>query len=165
MVLANEYGVAPMTIRQVLAHLETEGLVSREQGRGTFVRQPKVQSVLIVEDDPHIGELLAGIVRTTEINPILVTNVADAQAALNSDEEIVFILSDVRLPEATDGVEFIRSTRRRYPTLPVAAVTAFPGDLAALHGTPESPVLVLPKPFRAAQVREALSFALRLPAS
>jgi diguanylate cyclase (GGDEF)-like protein/PAS domain S-box-containing protein len=36
--LAKEFGVAPFTVRQVLAHLEREGLVSVEQGRGTFVR-------------------------------------------------------------------------------------------------------------------------------
>lgn len=37
--LAVEFDVAPMTVRQVLGRLEDEGLVSRELGRGTFVRQ------------------------------------------------------------------------------------------------------------------------------
>jgi diguanylate cyclase (GGDEF)-like protein/PAS domain S-box-containing protein len=36
--LASHFGVAPLTLRQALAQLEEEGLVSREQGRGTFVR-------------------------------------------------------------------------------------------------------------------------------
>lgn len=161
--LANDFGVAPMTIRQVLAHLETEGFVSREQGRGTFIRLPVQQSVLIVEDDLHIGELLAKIVGTAEVRPIVASTVADAHAELASNSSIVFVFSDVRLPEASDGVEFIRAARRRYPSIPIAAVTAFPGDLAALHGTAESPILVLPKPFRAAQVREALAMALRSP--
>ena len=35
--LASHFGVAPLTLRQALAQLEQEGLVSREQGRGTFV--------------------------------------------------------------------------------------------------------------------------------
>ena len=38
--LAEQFGVAPLTMRQVLARLEEEGLVSREQGRGTYVRTP-----------------------------------------------------------------------------------------------------------------------------
>ena len=37
--LAVEYGVAPLTMRQVLAQLEEVGLVSRRSGRGTFVRE------------------------------------------------------------------------------------------------------------------------------
>jgi PAS domain S-box-containing protein len=36
--LAVTFGVAPLTVRHVLSRLEEEGLVSRQQGRGTFVR-------------------------------------------------------------------------------------------------------------------------------
>lgn len=35
--LAREFGVASLTVRQVLAYLEQEGLLSIQQGRGTFV--------------------------------------------------------------------------------------------------------------------------------
>jgi DNA-binding transcriptional regulator YhcF (GntR family) len=157
--LAIEYGVAPLTVRQVLAHLESEGLVSREQRRGTFVREALPPSVLIVEDDPHIGELLSEIIRTSGARAVLRSDPKSARAALETETGIDLVLSDVRMPEARDGVESIRGIRRRFPDLPVAAVTAFPGDLAALHGTPEAPVLVLSKPFRAAQVREALRMA------
>lgn len=160
--LAASYGVAPMTVRQVLALLEDEGLVSREQGRGTFVRRPAPRAVLIVEDDAQIGELLATIVRGSGQRPIVTAEIAAAHELLATDRAIALVLSDVRLPEAEDGIEFIRSVRRRYPELPVAAVTGFPGDLVALHDTPESPILILPKPFRPAQVREALQMALRL---
>jgi GntR family transcriptional regulator len=38
-VLADEFGVARMTVRAALNALETDGLVERIQGRGTFVRQ------------------------------------------------------------------------------------------------------------------------------
>src|ERR1044071_5253261 len=56
--LAGTFGIAPLTMRQVLAHLEQEGLVSREQGRGTFVRERTAPGVLIVEDDPDMRALL-----------------------------------------------------------------------------------------------------------
>src|SRR5919202_49185 len=49
--LAAEFGVAPMTVRQVLGRLEEEGLVVRRPGRGTFVRESAKPAVLVVEDD------------------------------------------------------------------------------------------------------------------
>lgn len=160
--LAETYGVAPLTMRQVLARLEYEGLVSREQGRGTFVRQPALPIVLIVEDEPDVGELLAAHVRAAGAKPILASNATDARRVLETEPHIALVLSDVRMPSASDGIGLIQTIRRRWPTLPLAAVTAYPGDLTALHGTPECPVLIVPKPFRPAQVREALSLALRL---
>jgi DNA-binding transcriptional regulator YhcF (GntR family) len=50
--LAAQFGVAMLTVRHVLDHLEQEGLVSREHGRGTFSRARTTPTVLIVEDDP-----------------------------------------------------------------------------------------------------------------
>ncbi|GAA3390447.1 GntR family transcriptional regulator [Cryptosporangium minutisporangium] len=38
--LAQEFGVARMTVRAALNALEADGLIERIQGRGTFVRQP-----------------------------------------------------------------------------------------------------------------------------
>jgi MerR family transcriptional regulator, light-induced transcriptional regulator len=52
--LAADFGVAPMTVRQVLARLEAEGLVSRQLGRGTFVRQ-HARSLLAPADAPGPG--------------------------------------------------------------------------------------------------------------
>jgi DNA-binding transcriptional regulator YhcF (GntR family) len=160
LVLAEEFGVAPMTIRQVLARLEREGLVSREQGRGTFVRAPSLPAVLILEDDPHVGQLLGEHVKRAGARPILATTPEAAMEALTNDPAIAFVFSDVRVPDPAAGIAFIRSTRHRRPDLPLAAVTAFPEDLPILHGTSESPVLVIAKPFQAARVREALRLGL-----
>jgi DNA-binding transcriptional regulator YhcF (GntR family) len=158
--LAEEFGVAPMTIRQVLARLEREGLVSREQGRGTFVRRPSLPAVLILEDDPHVGQLLGEHVKRAGARPIVKTTPEEALAALADDPTIAFVFSDVRVPDPASGIAFIRTTRHRRPDLPLAAVTAFPEDLSILHGTPESPVLIIAKPFQAARVREALRLGL-----
>lgn len=38
--LTGMFGVAKMTVRQALAELEREGMLRREQGRGTFVEEP-----------------------------------------------------------------------------------------------------------------------------
>lgn len=163
--LAKAYGVAPMTVRHALSRLEEEGLIARMQGRGTFVQPRSAPAVLIVEDDPHIARLLAVHVQQTGADAILAASAPEAEAALAGSRPIIFVLSDIRLPNAADGLGLIQTIRRRYPDLPVAAVTAYPADLAPLYGTEEAPVLVIPKPFRASQIREALRLALRMPAT
>jgi DNA-binding transcriptional regulator YhcF (GntR family) len=158
--LAAEFGVAPMTIREVLRRLEDEGLVSRQHGRGTFVRDRRGPSILIVDDEQYMLELLADLVRAADCTPVLADGPASAIAQLESDATIGLVLADIRMPIAEAGTGLIREVRRRWPTLPIAAVTAYPDDLTALHGTPDWPVLVVTKPFKAHQIAEALALAL-----
>ena len=170
--LAAEFGVAPVTLRQALGRLETEGLVSREQGRGTFVRARATPAVLIVDDEPDMRALLARHVTHAGYRVVEAAGPTEGLSALARDPGIGLVLSDVRMPEAADvvgflplspgqaGVEFIRTVRRRWPELPLAAVTGYPDDLADLHGTPECPVLIVPKPFCLGQIEEVLRLAL-----
>ncbi|HZR99074.1 MAG TPA: GntR family transcriptional regulator [Chloroflexota bacterium] len=159
--LAAEFGVAPLTLRHVLASLEEEGLVSREQGRGTFVRARSAPAVLIVDDDALMRGLLHERVARGGYRPVEADGPTTGLAALEQDPDIALVLSDIRMPASADGIGFIRAVRRRWPALPLAAVTGYPADLDELHGTPECPVLILPKPFRVGQIDEVLRLALR----
>jgi CheY-like chemotaxis protein len=159
--LAAEFGVAPLTLRHVLASLEEEGLVSREQGRGTFVRARSAPGVLIVDDDPLMRGLLRERVSRAGYRAVEADGPSTGLAALEQDANVALVLSDIRMPASSDGIGFIRAVRRRWPVLPLAAVTGYPGDLDLLHGTPECPVLILPKPFRVGQIDEVLRLALR----
>lgn len=158
--LAAEFGVAPMTVRQVLGYLEQQGLVLRRPGRGTFVQAPVRPRVLVVEDGSMPRTLLSDYVEQVGYHTITASGPAEGLAALDSDSAIALVLSDVRLPDAATGSDFIRAVRRRWPELPVAAVTTSPDDLAELHGRPECPILILPKPFRSSQIKEVLHLAL-----
>ena len=159
--LAAEYGIAPLTMRQVLVRLEAEGLVSREQGRGTFVRSQAPPSVLIVEDDPAMRALLEEYVTRAGYRPVPAATAAEGLARLAEEPSIALVFSNVRLPDKESGRDFIRAGRRRWPTLPLVAVTGYPDDLDGLHGTTECPVLILPRPFWAHQIEETLRLALR----
>jgi CheY-like chemotaxis protein len=158
--LAAEFGVAPLTMRQVLAILEDEGLVTREQGRGTFVRTPARRAVLIVDDALENRALLRTYVERAGYRAITMAEPSGAIVALETDSDISLVFSDVRMPTTDVGIDFIRSVRRRWPQIPLAALTGYPDDLAELHGTPECPILVLAKPAWGHQIDQALQMAL-----
>ena len=157
--LAAEFGVAPLTVRQVHARLEEEGLLSRERGRGTFVQARRADGVLIVEDDGLTRTLLADYVARLGYRAVEAADPVQGMAALQNDSAIVVVFSDIRMPGPRDGITFIRAVRRRWPDLPLVAVTGYPNDLVELHGPSECPVLVLIKPVHLQQIEEALSLA------
>ena len=160
-VLATEFGVAPLTVRNALARLEQDGLVSREHGRGTFVLTHTTLGILVVEDEPGERSMLAAHVQHAGYRAVEAADARSALEHLAMDREIALVLSDVRMPRPEDGIAFIRLVRQRWAELPVAVITGYPDDLAIVHDTPEAPVLVLVKPVRARQLDEVFRLALR----
>lgn len=165
--LAIDYGVATLTVRHALSQLETEGLVLREHGRGTFVTSRDQPAVLIAEDEAEMRALLALYTRNAGYRPLPVSGPAEALQLLVSDPAIVLIFSDVHMPDQASGITFIRTARRRWPQIPLVVITGYADDLADLHGTPECPVHILTKPVWAHQIEDVLRLAqlTALPAS
>jgi len=159
-VLAADFGVSPVTVRNVQTRLEEEGLISREVGRGTFVLAPAPKSILIVEDDEQSRALVGEYVTSAGYRALLASGPQEGLSYLERDRTVVLVLSDIRMPTPADGIEFIRTVRRRWPGILLAAVTGYPDDLAELHGTADCPTLVVLKPVRRSQIEETLS---RLP--
>ncbi len=62
--LCARYGLSRTTVRQALARLEQEGLVSREKGRGTFVSDTRPRTWMIQSVDGFFGEELSRSGRT-----------------------------------------------------------------------------------------------------
>lgn len=159
--MAAEFNVAIMTLRIALDALSKEGLVTVDQGRGTFVRAPGGPVILVVDDDASTRELLREVVESEGYQVVEAADPSAALSLLESRTLPALVLTDVRMPTAEAGVDFIQKIRRRWPALPVAAVTGYPQDLAALHKSPDSPVLVVPKPFFRRQIEELLALVIR----
>ncbi len=157
--IASHFGVAPLTARHALSVLESEGLISREQGRGTFVRSSYRASILIADDDPMIREILRDELRSLDCEVFEAANPTDALALLRK-KQVSLVISDVRMPNKNDGIGFIREVRQTMPQLPIAALTGFPEDLTPLLGTAECPVLILSKPIIAKHLEDLLSLVL-----
>ena len=161
--LAQQYGVAPLTMRMVLGQLEALGLVSREQGRGTFVRARTSASVVLLAGDEELRERLSQQIADAGYRVLAAGEPREALGAIERDRTVALVLADLHLPDGQDGLAVVRAVRRRWPGLPLAVITRSPEDLVGLHGTRESPVLLLATPFSAGQVAELLRLALPPP--
>jgi DNA-binding transcriptional regulator YhcF (GntR family) len=156
--LAVEFGVAPMTLRQVLGLLEEQGLVSRQVGRGTFVRQAIIAAVLLVGHDQTLNAFLAEYIGRAGYRTLLASHLDDALPILADDQAIVLVLCDLDASDARDSVTIMETLRARWPQLPLVAMVADLGVLGNVFGTAAWPVHVLPKPI----ILELLNDVLRV---
>ena len=154
--LATEYGVALLTVRHAIDLLRRAGYVSVEHGRGTFVTDPRgADTVLVVDDDTRVRAVLVEHVSYAGFRVVEASNGLEALEALER-EPVSLVFTDLRMP-VMDGVELLRRARPRFPRTIFVAVSGYPDDLAALYRTDAFPITVIPKPFRAEQVRRALA--------
>jgi DNA-binding response OmpR family regulator len=112
-----------------------------------------VPRVLVVEDDPMIGELLEDILGTD----YAVVRVAGAAAALSELEKqrTDVLLLDYRLPDGS-GQEVADSADRA--GIPLVWIT---GDPSAVQVLTDDTHAVLPKPFGLLGVKAALTKVLK----
>jgi methanogenic corrinoid protein MtbC1/DNA-binding transcriptional regulator YhcF (GntR family) len=144
--LAEAFGVAPLTIRQVLARLEADRLLVRERGRGTFVRATHNPQVLVVAADPAARTALAAQVQQAGRSVMLAATPAEGLAALDREPWLALVVVDLHLPAARDGLTFVRRLRRRKPDLPVAVLDPTRRQRSRLEHTVAPPLLIVSHP-------------------
>src|SRR5258706_16067954 len=118
-------------------------------------------SVLLVEDDPKVAEVLVGLL---EDDNITLSSAEDAAKALELTRETNFdlILLDLGLP-GMDGFELLRQLKAAPETesIPVIVLTAWNSTSDKIRGFELGAVDYLTKPFEAAELRVRLRAALR----
>jgi two-component system, NtrC family, response regulator PilR len=124
------------------------------------VAQP---TVLIVDDEPDIRELLSMTLEGMDIQPDTAVDLAEARHKLQT-ADFHFCLTDMRLPDG-DGLELVQWMQRHAPSVPVAVITA--------HGNVETAVRALKlgaydfvsKPVKVKDLRKLVVTALKLRAA
>ena len=120
-------------------------------------------SVLIVDDEPDICELLSITLQRMELNPRTASNLAAAQRLLKT-EQFELCLTDMQLPDG-NGLELVEWMQQYSPAVPVAVITA--------HGNVETAVRALKlgafdfvsKPLELAGLRKLVAAAIKLSGS
>jgi MerR family transcriptional regulator, light-induced transcriptional regulator len=144
--LAETFGVAPLTVRQVLARLEADNILVRERGRGTFVRAGAAPQVLIVAADPAARTALADEVRRAGRAATLAATPAEGLAALARGTRPALVVVDLHLPAARHGLAFVRRLRQRERELLVAVFNPTPRQRSRLEHSVAPPLLAVGDP-------------------
>ena len=117
-----------------------------------------IPNLLVVDDDPIIRQQLERLYAHCGYSVIAV---ASAERALRrlEDEDIDFVITDIKLP-GIDGVRLIADIHRKYPGLPVIAITGYPDIQTAVDVLKLGACDFVMKPFDLAAVLESTRAAL-----
>jgi signal transduction histidine kinase/CheY-like chemotaxis protein len=114
-------------------------------------------SVLLVDDDPTVRDMVAGLLRGWGHRVIAAANANEALVVLDGHEPLDLLLSDVVMPPGMDGTELARHAARMRPGLPVLLASGFAAHAA---GTPSAfgpDVAMIAKPFAIDDLRRQLA--------
>lgn len=125
------------TIRLLLPRSGAAAREAEEEGDG----RPRTR-VLVVEDDPVIGELAGELLRELGYAPKVVANAGDALREIAGQARFGFVFSDVIMPGGMTGLELARKIRERLPELPILLTTGYSETASRAQEFP-----VLSKPY------------------
>lgn len=117
--------------------------------------EPRVASVLLVEDDPAVTLALHATLENEGIDVRTATNGRSAIGSLAKQTPDVVML-DIGLPDVS-GVDVYNEIATRWPRLPVVFITAELDDTAVARFLRQPHIGFLRKPFEAEQLLETLS--------
>ncbi len=119
-------------------------------------------SVLVVEDDEHLREVVATLLWAMGYD-VIEAETGDLALPLLQDEttQIDLLFTDIIMEGHLDGIRLAKVARELRPTIPVVLTSGFPGDPGGLSELPDD-IPLLRKPYPqdelAAIVRRALGY-------
>ncbi len=117
-------------------------------------------SVLIVDDEPDIRELLHITVQRMGHAATTAATRKEAEKLLR-DGAFDLCLTDMKLPDGT-GLDVIHTAQKHQPSLPIAVITAFGSVDLAIDSLKAGAFDFITKPLDIAQLRELIRSALRV---
>jgi two-component system, NtrC family, response regulator PilR len=119
------------------------------------------KSVLIVDDEADIRELLVLTLSRMGVDADTASTVHEAREALKA-RAYDLCLTDMRLPDG-DGLEVLRHIAEHFGNTPVAVITAFGSTENAVAALKAGAFDYLAKPIKLEQLRPLVLSALKLP--
>lgn len=119
---------------------------------------PLVARVLLVEDNPDVAEATCELIRALGCHVTHLGSADAAQSWLKAHHQSVdLVISDVIMPGQASGIDLAATIQGGYPALAVLLVTGYTKELCRAI---EEGIAVLPKPFGAETLQQAMQGAL-----
>jgi two-component system response regulator PilR (NtrC family) len=115
---------------------------------------------LVVDDEPHIRELLSITLERMDIATRTCLNITSAKQALE-EQAFDLCLTDMRLPDG-DGLDLVEWIQREVPGTPVAVITAHGSVEAAVRALKLGAFDFVSKPLDLNDLRKLVTAALKL---
>ena len=121
------------------------------------------KTVLIIDDELDLRQLLKLTLAKMGISAIAVETVADAKVEL---KQHIFdlCLTDMRLPDG-NGLDLVAYVQKHYPQLPIAVLTAYGNVELAVEALKLGAFDFLSKPIELSRLRSMITNALSLPST
>lgn len=116
--------------------------------------------ILIVDDEPDIRELLALTLSRMKLDSLGAETVQEAKSLL-ANHHFDLCLTDMRLPDGS-GIDLIRHMQEKFPSIPVAMITAHGNMNSAIDALKAGAFDFLNKPVELQTLRDLVATALRL---
>lgn len=117
-------------------------------------------TVLIIDDEPDILELLDMTLRRMNVCTQSATSMNEALTLLRSNK-YALCLTDMRLPDG-DGMSIVRHVQQHSPCTPIAMITAYGSLDTAINALKAGAFDFLTKPVDLQRLRELVTSALKL---
>lgn len=105
------------------------------------------ESVLVVEDEPHIRMLLVEYLQEQGYRVLAAADAQEAFAILASKPHLDLLLTDFRLPGGVSGVQIAEPALKLRPELKVIFISGYPAEIAETGSPVAHQAPVLAKPF------------------
>jgi len=137
-----------------VAHTETAEVAAAVVDTPVAPPAPRLLSVLMVDDDPLVREVMAGLLEDLGHTVAQVSSAHEALALLNESRHFDVVITDHAMPGFT-GTQLITRIAESWPALPVILATGY----TELAEHEPLNVIRLNKPFRRRDLVEALHTA------
>ena len=118
------------------------------------------QTVLIIDDEPDIRELLEITLLRMGLDTVTACNVQEALAKIEQYRPNL-CLTDMKLPDG-NGIDIVKHLQKYYPQTPVAVITAFGSMDTAVQALKAGAYDFVSKPVDLPKLRELIHTALKL---
>jgi signal transduction histidine kinase/CheY-like chemotaxis protein len=115
------------------------------------VRSDQKHTILVVEDEQVIRQVVARVLRESDYTVIEAGSGDEALSILPSHPEIALIFTDIRMPGRRDGIAVAAEAKRLRRDIKIVFATGYADALRNFEST-----TILRKPYRAHQVLEAV---------